>query len=107
MFYVSVGLIYIEVNAYYWLLYTTFILLSILIFSVIPRVGNILCFTALGAYATIISIDYYSGSNLKYIIINGIRRLTVSSFNIAIIQPPYQDKGKIANTKELITLLVF
>ncbi|KAJ8676594.1 hypothetical protein QAD02_012381 [Eretmocerus hayati] len=83
-------LFYLEVNYYYWMLYTTFVVLVILIFTIIPLTGNIICFTALGAYALIFSMDYDVGSNLKYILINGIRRATVSNFNVAVIQPPYQ-----------------
>lgn len=54
----------------------------------------------LGAYATVFAIDYYTGSNLKYIIINAIRRATVPDFNIAVIQPPYQEIGKILSGKD-------
>lgn len=106
IFSVSVGLLYLEVNAYFCLIFSTFLILAILIFSVIPLAGNIICFTALGAYATILSIDYYCGACLKYILINAIRRATVTNFNVAIIQPPYQDKGKwIVHLKNLTRII--
>ncbi|XP_058789349.1 transmembrane 7 superfamily member 3-like [Phymastichus coffea] len=94
IFYFSVpaGALYLEVDAYFWLLYTTTIIVVILTFSVIPLTGNILCFTVLGAYASVLSIDYYSNSNLKYILVNSIRRITVDNFKVAVIDPPCQDK---------------
>ena len=73
----------------------SFVSIVILIFTLAPLIGNILCFTTLGSYLTILSIDYYMGSNLKYIIINAIRRFTVQNFNEAVIQPPFQNKGKL------------
>ncbi|OXU25062.1 hypothetical protein TSAR_002249 [Trichomalopsis sarcophagae] len=88
----SFGLLYLEVNAYFCLIFASFLTVSILIFSLIPLAGNIICFTTLGAYATILSIDYYCGASFKYILLNAIRRVTVSDFNVAVIQPPYQDK---------------
>ncbi|XP_001602858.1 transmembrane 7 superfamily member 3 [Nasonia vitripennis] len=91
-FTIPVGLLYLEVNAYFCLIFASFLIVSILIFSLIPLAGNIICFTTLGAYATILSIDYYCGASFKYILLNAIRRATVSNFNVAIIQPPYQDK---------------
>jgi hypothetical protein len=65
-----------------------------MILNIIVPIGNDLCFPLIGAYTTVYSIDYFSGSYLKYIIINGIRRVIIPSFNIAIIQPPYQYKGE-------------
>lgn len=41
----------------------------------------------------ILSLDYWIGSTLKYIIINFIRRIAVEGFNLAIIEPPTQAKG--------------
>ncbi|CAG2056845.1 unnamed protein product [Timema podura] len=52
--------------------------------------ANIISCAVLGAYAVIIPIDHYIGSNLKYIIVNIIRRATSLEFKSAIIAPPYQ-----------------
>lgn len=56
--------------------------------------SNILCCAILGAYATIYPMDYYLGSNLKYIIINTIRRATVPQFNKAVLSPPFEWRGE-------------
>lgn len=93
-FFVLGGIFYLEFDPYFWMLYVLFITLTIFLFSVIPIAGNILCFTTLGAYAAVFAIDHYSGSNLKYIVINAIRRATVPNFNVAVIEPPYQGEGK-------------
>lgn len=47
----------------------------------------------LGSYAIIAPIDHYIGSNLKYIIINTIRRATIKEFRTAVIDPPFQLRG--------------
>lgn len=47
----------------------------------------------IGAYGILFPLDYYIGSNLKYILINVIRRATIEGFNMAIAQPPFQLAG--------------
>lgn len=53
----------------------------------------------LGAYAVIIPVDHYIGSNLKYIIVNIIRRATVKDFRMAIVDPPFQMRGELQSLK--------
>ncbi|XP_026666998.1 transmembrane 7 superfamily member 3-like isoform X2 [Ceratina calcarata] len=43
----------------------------------------------------VLPIDYYAGSNLKYILINFIRRATVEDFYLASVQHPSQTKDII------------
>ena len=60
--------------------------------------ANILCCAVLGSYATVLSIDYYMGSNLKFIIINVIRRAVVPHFNTVFLAPPdSQWRGELHN----------
>ncbi|KAL7304849.1 hypothetical protein TKK_0002657 [Trichogramma kaykai] len=89
-FAVPAGAWYLEMDSYYWLIFTTFVVMTFLVFSVVPLIGNILCFTILGSYVSILAVDYYVGSNLKYILINSIRRSTDDDFKYAVIQPPFQ-----------------
>jgi hypothetical protein len=64
-----------------------------LIFLSLTQKAIIISCAILGAYAVIIPIDHYIGSNLKYIIVNVIRRATVQDFRMAIIDPPFQTRG--------------
>jgi len=64
-----------------------------LIFLSLIRKANIISCAVLGAYAVIIPIDHYIGSNLKYIVVNIVRRATVKDFRMAIIDPPFQTRG--------------
>lgn len=105
--FVSAGTLYMEVDAYFWLLYTTSIIFVTLIFSVIPLTGNILSFTILGAFTSVLSIDYFANSNLKYILVNSIRRISVDNFKVAVINPPYQDNGKSWNYFQIYFLFFY
>ena len=57
--------------------------------------GNIVSCAILGSYAAIIPIDHYIGSSLKYIVLNVVRRATISNFGKAVLDPPYQDNGRL------------
>lgn len=57
--------------------------------------ANILACAIVGSYAFIIPLDHYYGTNLRYIFINTIRRATVENFGHAVIDAPYQWRGKI------------
>lgn len=78
----------------FWTPFVLIMLLTALAVVSVTYAANILCCAILGAYATVLSIDYYLGSNLKFIIINTIRRAVVPNFNKATLSPPFQLKGK-------------
>ncbi|KAJ9588268.1 hypothetical protein L9F63_018356 [Diploptera punctata] len=79
----------------YWLVYCCIVLsVPILLSSIIHRANMISC-AVLGAYAVIIPVDHYIGSNLKYIILNVVRRATVKDFRLAIVDPPFQMRDLI------------
>jgi len=59
----------------------------------ISYVAEIIARAIFGSYFVIVAIDYYTGSNLKYIIINIIRRITIPGFNLAFVYPPFQGAG--------------
>lgn len=77
-----------------------------LIFLYLIRKANIISCAVLGAYAVIIPIDHYIGSNLKYIIVNIIRRATVTDFRMAIIDPPFQTRGVLLLSIILIKVII-
>ncbi|XP_076634306.1 transmembrane 7 superfamily member 3 isoform X2 [Colletes latitarsis] len=75
-----------------------FIIITFITFvsgSIIPAITHVIFST----YMMILPLDYLIGSSLKYTIINVIRRLTVSNYDMAVVQPPVQGKD--------ITLIVF
>ncbi|XP_015602214.1 transmembrane 7 superfamily member 3 isoform X1 [Cephus cinctus] len=89
------GLALLENDLNFWLIFFLVILTTVLVLCVLSYRANIICCAVLGSYAVILPIDYYIGSNLKYIVINAIRRATVTGFNLAIIHPPFQIKDII------------
>lgn len=83
----------LESDPNYWAAFVGIMLLVVLIVllsSSLMSKSHIISCAVLGAYATIIPIDYYIGSNLKYVLVNTIRRATVNGYNVAVISPPFQ-----------------
>ncbi|XP_063622814.1 transmembrane 7 superfamily member 3-like [Cydia splendana] len=74
----------------FWTLFILVMLLTAVILTPATYPANILCCAVLGAYAAIYPIDYCLGSNLKYIIINTVRRATVDKFHYAVLSPPFE-----------------
>ncbi|VVD02000.1 unnamed protein product [Leptidea sinapis] len=89
----------LEDDANFWTLFIVLMLLTSLVLVSMTFVSNILCCSLLGAYAAVYPIDYYLGSNLKYIIINTVRRAVVPNFNHAVLSPPFEWRDS------LVTLL--
>jgi len=59
----------------------------------ISYAADIIIRAIFGSYFIIVAIDYYIGSNLKYIIITIIRRITIPGFHLAFVYPPFQGAG--------------
>ncbi|XP_022191843.2 transmembrane 7 superfamily member 3 [Nilaparvata lugens] len=79
-----------EIDINYWLAilcgtlsFTIFLLLK-------PCEASIISSAFVGSYMIIFPIDNYLGSNLKFILVNTIRRATVDGFSSAITSPPFQ-----------------
>ncbi|KAK2576523.1 hypothetical protein KPH14_005845 [Odynerus spinipes] len=89
----------LENNWMFWSMYLAITLVILIVLSVIPCCALVVTGAFLGAFMVILPIDYFAGSSLKYIIINVIRRLTVSQFNYAVVSPPMQSKD--------VSLIVF
>lgn len=79
----------------FWLVFACIVLLVPVIFLSLIQKANIVSCAVLGAYAVIVPIDHYIGSNLKYIVVNVIRRATVKEFRMAIVDPPFQMRGRL------------
>ncbi|KAJ0172636.1 hypothetical protein K1T71_011775 [Dendrolimus kikuchii] len=86
----------IEVN--FWLAFLFVVLATAGLLLSVTFYANILCCAILGSYAAIYPIDYYLGSNLKYIMINILRRATVKLFRKANLLPIFQWRDALALT---------
>lgn len=95
----------VENNWVYWSIYLGIVLI-VLIIGALPCGIYVVSNAILSASLVILSIDYMAGSNLKYIMVNVIRRITVPQFNYAIISPPFQVK-EISLTVFWILLAIY
>lgn len=77
----------------YWGTFFSIALPITLVLLVTTMFANILACGFLGATAVVVSLDHYIGGNLHYIILNNVRRATVSKFNYAVLDPPFQYRG--------------
>ncbi|KYN01348.1 Transmembrane 7 superfamily member 3 [Cyphomyrmex costatus] len=84
MFYV------VEQNWLFWPMFISLIITTTTLLMTIPYVAEMTARVLFGSCFVIVAIDYYTGSNLKYIIISIIRRITISGFNLAFVYPPIQ-----------------
>ncbi|KAG7204770.1 hypothetical protein KM043_005179 [Ampulex compressa] len=75
----------------FWTIFTVMILIVSIVVNVTVFRQSFTC-AVFGSYIMILAIDFYAGSNLKYIIINVMRRTAIPGFNIAIIDVPFQEK---------------
>ena len=78
-----------------WIFWTLFIAIgtvSSFAIALLSIVTPAITCAIFSSYMMVLPIDYYAGSSLKYIIINVVRRATVSGFNQAVIHPPTQTK---------------
>ncbi|KAI5733848.1 hypothetical protein M8J76_016725 [Diaphorina citri] len=81
----------LQSNINYALVFVCIFFLCLCLFSIAPQFFNILSCAAVGSYFVIFALDYFFASNMKYVVINLVRRLTVDNFNLATIDPPYQN----------------
>lgn len=80
--------IYLEMDFNFWSIFVLVVMLTALAVVSVSYAANILCCAILGAYAAVLSIDYYLGSHMKFILINVFRRAVVPNFNKAILAAP-------------------
>lgn len=90
----------------FWPIYLFIALIVTIILIAMPCFALTLTCAVLGGFTVVLSIAYFANSNLVYIIINVIRRLTVSWFNYAIVSFPLQSKGNQSLNSFLLFALV-
>ncbi|EFN87392.1 Transmembrane 7 superfamily member 3 [Harpegnathos saltator] len=74
----------------FWLLFASLVLTVASLLLITCQLGEIITRAVFGSYFVVVALDYYVGGNLKYIIINMIRRITVPGFHSAFVYPPVQ-----------------
>ncbi|KAK9296704.1 hypothetical protein QLX08_009376 [Tetragonisca angustula] len=74
----------------FWTFFVSLSLGIALIMKLLLDVASVITCATFSSFMVILSLDYWIGSSLKYIIINFIRRIAVEGFNLAIIEPPTQ-----------------
>ncbi|XP_025836611.1 transmembrane 7 superfamily member 3-like [Agrilus planipennis] len=79
-----------ESNLNYWVVFWAIVVVVAILQGLCCLLQVKTTNSVLGAFTTILAIDYFAGSYVRYIVINTIRRLTVDDFNLAIISPPAQ-----------------
>ena len=77
-------------DLYYWLVFLCIVLAVPGILLAFTQKASILSCVFLGTYTTILPIDFFLGTNLRYISINVMRRATNREFGEAVILPPLQ-----------------
>lgn len=81
-------------NVIYWLLTVFIVLAYTTVLCTFSALGHILSCSLLGSFAFVAALSHYVGANLQYIAVNMFRRITIENFNLAMVDPPYQVKGK-------------
>lgn len=89
----------------YWLIFCGIALLPAIPLIPGAKFASLLTSAMLGSTLVMLPIEHYSGSNLKYIFFNVLRRSSVDEFALAFLNPPYQTTD-IALTVSWIALLV-
>lgn len=95
----------LENDFYFWAFFCSVTLLLFVLISITSCFSSIFCCSILGSYLLIVAIDYYIGSSFKYIIINVIRRITISGFDVAVVNPPYGSQGNVLLWKLFLKIL--
>jgi len=77
-------------DLYYWLVFLCIVLAIPGILLAFTQKASIMACVFIGTYTTILPIDFFLGTNLRYISINVLRRATEKGFSEALILPPLQ-----------------
>ena len=81
-------------NLDFWLTFVLLMLTVMLLLTPLLQHASFLSGAVVGGYAAVVPFDHYLGGNLKYIVINTLRRASVPGFSLAILDPPFQATGK-------------
>lgn len=83
----------LEIDWLFWPAFVIVILAIAVFLIIISYAAETITCAVFTANCVIIAIDYYGGTNLKYIIITFIRRVTLPEFHKAFIYPPIETAG--------------
>ncbi|XP_014481385.1 PREDICTED: transmembrane 7 superfamily member 3-like isoform X2 [Dinoponera quadriceps] len=87
--YAPAGMFYVlEYEWSFWCTFVSFTLAIAMLLMITPYFAEILTRAVFISYFLVIPIDYYVGTNLKYIVITIVRRITISGFRLAFVYPP-------------------
>ncbi|CAB3232116.1 unnamed protein product [Arctia plantaginis] len=91
---------YFQNDFNFWTVFVMIMVLSATAMAFVTHSSSILCCAFLGGFCTMYAFDYYLGSNLKYIIVNTVRRAVVENFSEAVLAPPFM-------TREILVTLLW
>ncbi|XP_032687137.1 transmembrane 7 superfamily member 3-like [Odontomachus brunneus] len=74
----------------FWTIFVSLVLALAMLLMITFQVAEIIARAVFGSFLLIIALDYYTNTNLKYIIITMIRRITIPKFCSAFVYPPIQ-----------------
>ncbi|XP_011694161.1 PREDICTED: transmembrane 7 superfamily member 3-like [Wasmannia auropunctata] len=80
----------LEHNWLFWPIFAILILAITILLMAMSHAAEMIARAIFGSYFVIVALDYYIGSNLKYIIVTIIRRITIPGFHLAFVYPPFQ-----------------
>ncbi|KAG8221861.1 hypothetical protein J437_LFUL003237 [Ladona fulva] len=107
IFFAGLGDFYLmESDINYWSSFAILVLLFPMVTTCFSKKICIIAGAILGAFAVIVPIDHYIGSNLKFILLNTVRRATVPEFKYAVINPPYGDRDLALTATWIVLSLI-
>lgn len=77
-------------DLFYWLVFLCIVLAVPAVLIAFTQKASILSCVAIGTFTTMVPVDFFLGTNLRYIGINVLRRATVPQFREAVVLPPLQ-----------------
>ena len=77
-------------DLYYWLVFLCIVLALPGVLLAFTQKASILSCIVIGTFTTVLPIDFFLGTNLRFILVNVVRRATAPEFREAVILPPLQ-----------------
>ncbi|XP_034244504.1 transmembrane 7 superfamily member 3-like isoform X2 [Thrips palmi] len=91
VFYAGLGdFQFAQLDLDFWLTFLVVMLTVVVLMVPLLANASMVSCAVVGAYTAVVPLDHYLGSNLKYIVINTLRRASVPGFSLAVIHPPFQ-----------------
>merc|ERR1719391_1868372 len=74
----------------YWLVFLCLTLSPTILLIAFTQKASIISSVVIGTFTTVLAVDHYTGSNLRYLLNNVVNRATVADFGKAYSCPPFQ-----------------